>query len=220
MYRFYLKQGQTQFLFPVTPAKLEVKTDNHNQTVSILNVGEVNILKGKGLDEMRFTALFPNRMYSFVLQENQWKPPSAYIQMLQAFQVAKLPVQLTIFRQLADGSLLFADNREMVLEKCSMLEKGGEQGDIWVELLLKEYRRSQSIAYKPLPQSQGKGNLMQQTVQRPAKTPEKTYIVKKGDSLWKIAKKELGNGSKYKEIAQKNHIQNPSLIYPGQVLQL
>ena len=220
MYRFYLKQGQTQFLFPVTPAKLEVKTDNHNQTVSILNVGEVNILKGKGLDEIRFTALFPNRMYSFVMQENPWKPPSAYIQMLQTFQTAKLPVQLTIFRQLADGSLLFAENREMVLEKCSMLEKGGEQGDIWVELLLKEYRRSQSIAYKPLPQSQGKGNLMQQTVQRPAKTPEKTYIVKKGDSLWKIAKKELGNGSKYKEIAQKNHIQNPSLIYPGQVLQL
>ncbi len=220
MYRFYLKQGQTQFLFPVTPAKLEVKTDNHNQTVSILNIGEVNILKSKGLDEIRFTALFPNHAYSFVMQENQWKPPSAYIQMLQTFQAAKLPVQLTIFRQLADGSLLFADNREMVLEKCSMLEKGGEQGDVWVELLLKEYRRSQSIAYKPLPQSQGKGNLMQQTVQRPAKTTEKTYIVKKGDSLWKIAKKELGNGSKYQEIAKKNHIQNPSLIYPGQVLQL
>ena len=47
MYRFYLKQGQTQFLFPVTPAKLEVKTDNQNETVSILNVGQVNILKGE-----------------------------------------------------------------------------------------------------------------------------------------------------------------------------
>ena len=221
MYRFYLKQGQTQFLFPVTPAKLEVKTDNQNQTVSILNVGEVNILKGKGLEEIRFTALFPNRAYSFVQTENQWKAPSVYIQMLRTFQAAKLPVQLTIFRQIADGSLLFADNREMVLEKCNMTEKGGEQGDIWVDLVLKEYRRSQSIAYKPLPQNGGKGNnAVQQNMQRPAKTPAKTYMVKKGDSLWKIAKKELGNGSKYKEIAQKNNIQNPSLIYPGQVLQL
>ena len=221
MYRFYLKQGQTQFLFPVTPAKLEVKTDNQNETVSILNVGQVNILKGRGLEEIRFTALFPNRPYGFVQTQNQWKDPSYYIQILQTFQEAKLPVQLTVFRQIADGSLLFSDNREMALEQCTMTEKGGEQGDIWVDIVLKEYRRSQSIAYKPLPQNTGNANhAVQQNVQRPAKTPAKTYVVQKGDSLWKIAKKELGNGSKYREIAKKNNIQNPSLIYPGKVLQL
>ncbi len=221
MYRFYLKQGQTQFLFPVTPAKLEVKTDNHNETVSILHVGEVNILKGRGLEEIRFTALFPNRSYGFVQTENQWKAPSYYIQTLRTFQEAKMPVQLTVFRQIADGSLLFSDNKEMVLEACTMTEKGGEQGDIWADIVLKEYRRSQSIAYKPLPQNGGNGNqAVQQNVQRPAKTPDKTYEIKKGDRLWKIAKKELWDGSKYKEIAKKNNIQNPSLIYPGQILQL
>ena len=46
-----------------------------------------------------------------------------------------------------------------------------------------------------------------------------TYTVKKGDSLWKIAEKCLGNGSKYAQIAELNNIKN-NFIYAGQVLKL
>ena len=46
------------------------------------------------------------------------------------------------------------------------------------------------------------------------------YVVKKGDNLWNIGKKELGDGSKFGELAKKNGISNPSLIYPGQVIKL
>lgn len=46
-----------------------------------------------------------------------------------------------------------------------------------------------------------------------------TYTVKKGDSLWKIASEQLGNGSKYPEIADLNNIGN-NFIYVGQVLKL
>jgi len=50
-----------------------------------------------------------------------------------------------------------------------------------------------------------------------------TYTVKKGDSLWKIAEKYLGSGSKWKEIYNLNKKvigNNPNLIYAGQVLTL
>jgi nucleoid-associated protein YgaU len=43
------------------------------------------------------------------------------------------------------------------------------------------------------------------------------YVVKKGDTLWAIAKKYLGSGTKYPQIASENNIKNPNLIYPGQV---
>ena len=46
-----------------------------------------------------------------------------------------------------------------------------------------------------------------------------TYTVKKGDSLWKIAKECLGNGSKYTEIATLNNIKG-NFIYAGQILKL
>ena len=48
----------------------------------------------------------------------------------------------------------------------------------------------------------------------------KTYTVKAGDSLSKIAKKELGNMNRWKEIASLNGISSPYTIYPNQKLKL
>ena len=62
--------------------------------------------------------------------------------------------------------------------------------------------------------------MIEQGQERQAKTPAVTYTVKKGDCLWNIAKRELGDGAKYKEIAKKNGISDPNRIYPGQVLKL
>lgn len=50
----------------------------------------------------------------------------------------------------------------------------------------------------------------------------KTYTIKKGDTLWAIAKKYYGNGSQYTKIynANKDKISNPNKIYPGQVIKI
>lgn len=45
------------------------------------------------------------------------------------------------------------------------------------------------------------------------------YIVKKGDTLWDIAAKYLGDGNKYKQIKQLNGLKSDT-IYPGQKLNL
>ncbi len=57
--------------------------------------------------------------------------------------------------------------------------------------------------------------------------PEQTvevqyYEIKKGDSLWKIAAKFYGNGSKYPQIfdANKEVIKDPDLIFPGQMIRI
>jgi len=50
-------------------------------------------------------------------------------------------------------------------------------------------------------------------------TPE-TYTVKSGDSLWKIAEANLGDGNKWTEIAKNNDIKTPSVIRSGQELKL
>lgn len=48
------------------------------------------------------------------------------------------------------------------------------------------------------------------------------YTVQAGDSLWKIAEAELGNGARYMEIFEANTdiLDNPDLIKPGQVLKI
>lgn len=47
------------------------------------------------------------------------------------------------------------------------------------------------------------------------------YVIKEGDNLWKIAKKQLGNGARYKEILALNtHITKDSPLVVGSKLML
>ena len=45
------------------------------------------------------------------------------------------------------------------------------------------------------------------------------YTVQKGDSLWGIAKKLLGDGNRYKEIQKANNLKD-TIIHPGSVLKI
>lgn len=48
------------------------------------------------------------------------------------------------------------------------------------------------------------------------------HTVEKGDTLWAISAKALGNGARYEEIfeANKPMLTHPDKIYPGQVLRI
>lgn len=52
----------------------------------------------------------------------------------------------------------------------------------------------------------------------PTKAASRSYTVKKGDTLWAIAKRFYGSGAQYTKIvnANKGKIKDPNLIYPNQ----
>ena len=52
-----------------------------------------------------------------------------------------------------------------------------------------------------------------------ADTAYDTYVVVKGDSLWAIAQKKLGNGARYKEIKRLNWLTSDT-IHTGQKLKI
>jgi len=45
-----------------------------------------------------------------------------------------------------------------------------------------------------------------------------TYLVKKGDNLWKISENTYGTGYNWIDIAKENNLKNPNLIVEGQKL--
>jgi LysM repeat protein len=52
----------------------------------------------------------------------------------------------------------------------------------------------------------------------PQEPAARTYTVESGDTLWAIAERFYGDGSKYQVIADASGVPNPDLIHPGQVL--
>ena len=49
-----------------------------------------------------------------------------------------------------------------------------------------------------------------------------TELVSRGDNLWRISRKRLGQGTRYTEIyaANMTQIRDPKLVYPGQIFVL
>ena len=52
------------------------------------------------------------------------------------------------------------------------------------------------------------------------KNGEEFVVVQRGNSLWRIARKELGSGGRYTVIydANKHQVRDPDMIFPGQIL--
>ena len=46
------------------------------------------------------------------------------------------------------------------------------------------------------------------------------YVVKEGDTLWDIAQRLTGDPLNYHNLAGRNLIKNPDLIFPGQTIQI
>ena len=87
------------------------------------------------------------------------------------------------------------------------------------DMEIKEIR----IAKSPVATKKGKktkGGTKQVTSKSKKKTTYKMYTVKRGDTLWAIAKKYYGSGAKYTKIATANKLKNPNIIKIGQKLKI
>lgn len=54
-YDFYLDKC----LLPITPQKLQIKINSANKTVTLINEGEINILKTPKLTDVEFECIIP-----------------------------------------------------------------------------------------------------------------------------------------------------------------
>lgn len=220
MYNFFIDDMQ----LPVTPSKLNMVINNQNETITLMNEGEVNILKKPGLTDVEFEALLPNVRYPFGVYPNGFRSASAYLNKLEALKIGQAPFQLVINRMLPNGRLLFDTNLTVSIEDYDIVEDAEENGfDVVVKIRLKQYRPYGTKKLKisaPTPTKATKKATVEKQRPTTSKPSPKTHKVVKGDTLWAIAKRYLGNGAKYPELAKLNKISNPNLIYPGQVIKL
>lgn len=203
---------------PVTPSKIQMKIKNQNKTINLINDGEVNILKDAGLTDISFSAMIPHVKFPFAFYPGGFKEASFYLDKLEKLKVEKKPFQFICSRTLPGGKLLFDTNLKVSLEEYSIDEDASEGQSLEVSIKLKQYKDYGTKKVIITPKADTAVATVEKTRSTETAPSAKTYTVKSGDTLWTICKKQLGNGSKYPQIAKLNSIKNPNLIYPGQVI--
>ena len=219
-YEFFLGKC----LLPVTPSKLDVKIKNANKTLTLINEGEINILKKPGLTEVEFTCDIPQVKYPFAVYKSGFKGADYFLNIFEDLKNSRKPFQFIVCREFPSNKKLFNTNIKVTLEDYKVTEDAGNGFDLTVKIKLKQWRdygtKTVNItitATKP----KAAVEPQREATTSPAPAQATTYTVVKGDCLWNIAKKFYGNGSKYTVIYNANRGViggNPNLIYPGQVL--
>jgi len=225
MYSFYLDK----ILLPITPSKMQVKINNKNKTMTLINDGEINILKQAGLSEITFDALLPNNKYPFATyKRNRFKDAEYFLNKIKKFKVQNKSLRFIVVRETQGGDELFDTNMKVTLEDYTITDDVSNGTDITVSIKLKQYKEYSTktvVIIEPIVNTTTAATTTVVTPPveaRPVESPPTppTYTVVSGDCLWNICKQYLGDGSRYKEIATLNGISNPNLIYPGQVIKL
>lgn len=208
-------------LFPVPPSKITLKVNGKNETVTLINEGEANILKAAGLTDIEFELLLPNVEYPFAVYPSKYRPAKFYLEKLEELKTKKKSFQYILTRRKPKKKKIFDTNMTVSLEDYSIVDDAGEGFDITVKVKLKQYKEFTTKTCTidiSLPKPQASMQQSRETSNAPSGG---TYTVVSGDCLWKIAKQFYGDGGKWGTIynANKSVIGgNPNLIYPGQVL--
>ena len=213
MYKFYM----SGVLLPVTPEKISYKIKNNNKTIDLMNGSSINVLRQPGLTEISFKALIPCRKYPFSHPEG-FKEQDYFLTLLQELKTGLKPFDFNIHRTISNTTELAEISMRVSLESYTITEEASGMGDVEVEINLKEYTE-QITSYYVVTDTQ-KGTAKEVKTRESDKATPSSYTVKSGDSLWKIAKLQLNDGTKWKDIAEKNGIKPPYTIKPGQVLKL
>lgn len=189
---------------PYAPSELKLSIGSNNQTVNLINGGEINILKSPKLTDVSFEIELPRgRQYAFA---NKLVSSKTYTDYFEKLKVDKTPTKLVITRPnpfTRSGGIggTIKDFESTVLtvalESYDLTESAENAYDITVSLKFKQY-----VEYGTV--KQVVTNKKAVTVAPKTVTTNKTYTITSGDCLWKISKKFYGTGNKWETIYNAN----------------
>lgn len=122
-YSFYMDG----VLLPVTPETLQLKIKGRNETVTLMDQGEVNVLKSPGLTEVSFDALLPNVRYPFAEYPGGFRKAEYYLTLFERLKLSGV-FQLVVSRRMPGGNRPARQQPESFNRR---LRNKGRCGTVW-----------------------------------------------------------------------------------------
>jgi nucleoid-associated protein YgaU len=224
-YKFYIDG----MLLPTAPPTLTWEFPGRNETIDLADGTQYPVKFPPGLTTFSFDFELPHRQYAYA---NKFVPPEYYLARLEALALSMSDFYFTVTRNVYSsnhpyhGLQMFSTNMLVHINEYSVKEDANNSSDLTVSITLaKSVTKTMNVT---------KVNAPAVPVKPPAppppppkstttsKTSQKTYTIKTGDTLWGIAQRYVGNGSRYTEIMAANKGlpsgNPPNYIYPGQVI--
>lgn len=134
-YGFYFNGSE----IPITPGSVKFNYEGNNKTYTLIDDGEINVLKLPGLQEITFDILLPTHEYPFA--NNSETSPSTWLDMFEAWQTNKTPFQFVITRTTDAGDAYHGTSIRCAIETWNTEENAGDYGtDVNVSMTLKQYK--------------------------------------------------------------------------------
>ena len=219
----WFKTDKQAIRLPVLPNEVYINNSNITNAVNILKKGDVNVFAGNNTQSGEIASFFPNSDYSFNEYSNVENP----------FKLAMIFKDWSNLGQIVRFVVTDPKNNININFRVRItdFEYGSKDatGDIYYSLKWKEFREVKIIKINNNSNNNNNPNANNNSKQdtstedKKEANKQKTYTVKKGDSLWSIAQKHYGKGSDYPKIKNANTSKYPSLkknniIYANWVL--
>lgn len=209
-------------LLPLPPQKIPIKYPGQNKSTTLINGEEINLIRPPGLAEITIDVVIPQMNYPSAVWDGSIDDAEDFLDHLRDLKESGDPFEFIVIRDGPGRNDFFDTNIDVTLEDYKVSDDVKEGLDLVVSLTMKEYKSYGTkimnfviVEDQPVPAAE------EPEPEREGSPPAaETYTVQKGDCLWNIAKKKLGNGSRWQEIYNLNRdkISNPNLIQPGWVL--
>lgn len=198
-YEFYIDGLR----LPFAPPSIKMSIGANNETATLLNNAEINILKNPKLTEISFEARIPQQQYPFA---HDLVSAKTYLDKFESLIVNKKVFKLVITRTLGKKKL-FSTVMDVTLESYDITEDAEEGFDLLVDLQFKKYvsfgtkllRYSDSTEAPKVVGGNKTGTVRPSNITLPRR-----YKVQEGDSLWTIAYAYYGDSSKWTNLYKTN----------------
>lgn len=229
-YEMYFDTPDGLLTFPITPSELNIKVGSKNETVTLINEGDINILKSPSLIEVEFEARFPMRKYPY---SKDPLPFDEYLDIINKTKTSKKPFRFIVARRTVGGKRTWDTNLLMALESYDITESTDNGDDVLISFTLKQYKE---YGVKILSTSAGKNTSFTKptflgllsSVTEPTTTTTSTsatkrqsngktklptkHKVKETDNLELLAKVYYGEGTKFDGARMLYDANEPTLV--------